>query len=85
MVERKSAPRIVVFSTPSCGWCRKVKSYLRAKGFKFRDVDVSRDQKAAMDVQRRTGSTGVPVILINNRPIIGFNKAEIDKLLRGYN
>jgi len=84
-METRSAPRIVVFSTPSCGWCRKVKSYLRDKGFKFRDVDISRDQKAAMDVQRRTGSTSVPVILINNRPIIGFNKAEIDKLLRNYN
>jgi len=84
-VETKSVPRIIVFSTPSCGWCRKVKSYLRDKGFKFRDVDISRDQKAAMDVQRRTGSTSVPVILINNRPIIGFNKAEIDKLLRNYN
>ncbi len=84
-METKSVPRIIVFSTPSCGWCRKVKSYLRDKGFKFRDVDISRDQKAAMDVQRRTGSTSVPVILINNRPIIGFNKAEIDKLLRNYN
>ncbi len=84
-METRSAPRIVVFSTPSCGWCRKVKSYLREKGFKFRDVDISRDQKAAMDVQRRTGSTSVPVVLINNRPIIGFNKAEIDKLLRSYN
>jgi len=84
-VERKSAPRIVVFSTPSCGWCRKVKTYLRDRGFNFRDVDISRDHKAAMDVQRRTGSTSVPVILINNRPIIGFNKAEIDRLLRSYN
>ncbi len=62
-----------------------MKAYLREKGFKFRDVDISRDPKAAIDVQRRTGSTSVPVILINNRPIIGFNKAEIDKLLRNYN
>jgi glutaredoxin 3 len=83
-VERKSAPRIIVFTSPSCGWCRKVKSYLREKGFKFRDVDISRDQRAATDVQRRTGSTSVPVILINNKPIIGFNKAEIDKQLRYY-
>jgi glutaredoxin 3 len=84
-LERKTAPKIIVFTTPSCGWCRKVKSYLREKGFRFRDVDISRDQKAAMDVQRRTGSTSVPVILINNRPIIGFNKAEIDRQLRSYN
>jgi len=82
MAVQKSAPRIIVFSTPSCPWCNKVKRYLREKGFRYRDVDVSRDERAARDVVRRTGQMGVPVILINNRPIVGFNKAEIDKLLK---
>ncbi len=81
MAVPKSAPRIIVFSTPSCPWCNKVKRYLREKGFRFRDVDVSKDERAARDVVRRTGQMGVPVILINNRPIVGFNKAEIDRLL----
>jgi glutaredoxin 3 len=76
------APRIIVFSTPACGWCRKVKTYLKEKGFRFRDVDISKDPKAAQDVVRKTGQTGVPVILINNRPIVGFNKGEIDRYLK---
>lgn len=80
----KSSPKIVVFSTPACSWCRKVKTYLRDKGYTFRDVDISRDQKAAQDLQRRTGATSVPVILINNRPVIGFNQGEIDRLLKHY-
>jgi glutaredoxin 3 len=77
----KSPPRIVVFSTPSCGWCRKAKSYIKEKGFRYRDVDISKDSKAAQDLQRRTGQTSVPVILINNRPVVGFNRQEIDRLL----
>jgi glutaredoxin len=33
-------------------------------------------------MQRRTGgNTGVPVILINNKPIIGFDRAQIDRML----
>jgi glutaredoxin 3 len=80
----KAAPRIVVFSTPSCGWCRKAKGYFKEKGLRFRDVDVSRDQKAALDLQRRTGQTSVPVILINNRPVIGFDRKEIDRILEHY-
>lgn len=79
---QKVAPRIVVFSTPSCPWCTKVKRYLREQGFRFRDVDISKDQKAAQDVVRRTGQTGVPVVLINNRPIVGFNRKEIDNILQ---
>ncbi len=82
MSTSKTAPRIVVFSTPNCGWCRKLKNYLREKGFRFKDVDVSKDQKAAQDVVRKTGQMGVPVTLINNRPIVGFNKNEIDRLLK---
>lgn len=77
----KAVPRIIVFSSPACGWCRKVKSYLKEKGFRYRDVDISKDPKAAQDVVRKTGQTGVPVILINNRPIVGFNKPEIDRIL----
>ncbi len=75
-------PRIVVFSTPSCPWCSKIKIYLKEKGFRFRDVDISKDHKAAQDLVRKTGQTGVPVVLINNRPIVGFNRKEIDRVLR---
>ena len=82
MSTSKPAPRIVVFSTPNCGWCRKLKDYLREKGFRFKEIDVSKDQKAAQDVVRKTGHMGVPVTLINNRPIVGFNKTEIDRLLK---
>jgi glutaredoxin-like YruB-family protein len=82
MSTSKPAPRIVVFSTPNCGWCRKLKDYLREKGFRFKEIDVSKDQKAAQDVVRKTGQMGVPVTLINNRPIVGFNKTEIDRLLK---
>ena len=82
MSDTKFNPRIIIFSTPNCGWCSKLKSYLREKGFRYRDVDVSKDTKAADDVVRKTGQMGVPVTLINNRPIVGFNKKEIDRALK---
>lgn len=75
-------PRVVVFSTPTCSWCKRLKDYLKKNRIKFKDIDVSRDQAGARDMVRRTGQQGVPVTLINNRPIIGFNKNEIDKLLK---
>lgn len=78
---KTATPKIVVFSTPQCPWCSKVKTYLKKQGYRFKDVDISRDTKAAQDVVRKTGQTGVPVILINNRPIVGFNKKEIDRML----
>ena len=81
MVKTGNVPRIVVFSTPHCGWCTKLKKYLKENQFRYRDVDISKDENAAQDVVRRTGQTGVPVILINNKPVVGFNRKEIDRLL----
>ncbi len=77
----KKQPKVIVFSTPTCSWCRRVKQYFREHQVKFRDIDVSKDQSAANDMVRRTGQSGVPVILIDNRPIIGFDKGQIDRLL----
>jgi glutaredoxin-like YruB-family protein len=76
-----SQPKVIMFSTPTCSFCTTAKKYFREKGIRFTDVDVSKDQKAALDMQRRTGQTGVPVILINNRPIIGFDKNKINSML----
>jgi len=73
--------KVIVFSTPTCSHCNSAKRYLRENKIKFRDVDVSRDQRAAKDMVRRTGQMGVPVILINNRPIIGFDRAKINQML----
>jgi len=73
--------RVIVFSTPTCPWCTRAKTYLRGRGVPFRDVDVSRDAAAARDLVRRTGQMGVPVIEIDGRPIVGFDQARIDAML----
>jgi glutaredoxin-like YruB-family protein len=82
--ERKSKrrqPRVIVFSTPTCPHCRSAKRYLRKKGIRFRDVDVSRDSSAARDMLRRTGQQGVPQIQIGGQMVVGFDRAKIDQLL----
>ncbi|MCF7792528.1 MAG: glutaredoxin family protein [Candidatus Cloacimonetes bacterium] len=77
----KKMKKVIVFSTPTCSWCRKLKSYLKENKIKFKDIDVSRDQKAAQDMMRKTGQQGVPQMWINNVPVVGFDQKKIDKLL----
>jgi len=73
--------RVIMFSTPTCSFCNLAKRYFREKNIRFTDIDVSKDSQAAADMQRKTGQTGVPVIMINNRPIVGFDKPKINQLL----
>jgi glutaredoxin 3 len=74
-------PKVIVFSTPTCSFCNQAKRYFREKSIRFTDVDVSRDQSATRDILRRTGQMGVPVILINNKPIVGFDRPKINQML----
>ncbi len=78
---QKKKKRVIVFSTPTCPHCNSAKRYLRERGIPFRDVDVSRDPAAARDMIRRSGQQGVPVIDIGGKIVVGFNKAEVDRLL----
>jgi len=79
--EARRQPRVIVFTSPTCGYCNAVKQYLRRNRIRFKEVDVSRDQHAARDMVRRSGQTGVPVIDIGGKIVVGFNRPKIAKLL----
>ncbi|MFN2198941.1 MAG: glutaredoxin domain-containing protein [Anaerolineales bacterium] len=74
-------PRVIIFTTPSCSYCRTAKRYLRQNSVPFKDVDVSRDTAAARDMVRRSGQQGVPVIDIGGKIIVGFDRPKIDRYL----
>jgi glutaredoxin 3 len=78
---KPTQPTVVVFTTPTCSWCRVVKQHLKKHNIRFKEIDVSKDERAARDMVRRTGQQGVPVTLIQNRPIVGFDKKQINHLL----
>jgi glutaredoxin 3 len=77
----KAQPRVLVFTTPTCPWCSRVKAYLHQQQVKFREVAVSRDRVAARHLVQRTGQMGVPVIEIGGTPIVGSDRGRIDQLL----
>lgn len=68
--------KIKVYTTPSCPWCRKAKSYFRELGIKFKEVDVSKDPKAAEELVRKTHQMGTPVIQIGNHYIVVLIKTK---------
>ena len=72
---------VKVYSTPSCPWCRKAKEYLVEKGVQFTDLDVSQDRSKLQEMVELTGQRGVPVIIIDNEQIVGFDQQKIDQAL----
>jgi len=72
---------VTVFSTPTCPWCTRLKAYLRQHHIPFKDVDVSRDTKAAQEMVRRSGQMGVPQAWIDGQVVVGFDRRRVDALL----
>jgi glutaredoxin-like YruB-family protein len=73
--------KVVLFSTSTCSWCRRAKRYLKERRVPFKEVNIERDPEAARDLVRKTGQTGVPVVKIGNRWIVGFDRESIDREL----
>ncbi len=72
---------IKIYSTPTCPWCTKVKSYLQSKNIDFIDVNVADDIKERNEMLELSGQSGVPVVNIDGKIIVGFDKAAIDSTL----
>jgi glutaredoxin 3 len=59
-----------------------VKEFLSQKGISFKEIEVSQDRNGRDEMIRISGQRGVPVIVINNKVIIGFNRQAIEENLR---
>lgn len=72
---------VKVYSTPTCPWCSKAKEYLTANNIEFVDYNVASDREKALEMVDKSGQRGVPVLDIKGNIIVGFDQANIDKLL----
>jgi glutaredoxin 3 len=73
---------ITVYSTPTCPWCHRVKDFLKEKKVEFTDIDVSSDHAKAEEMIDKSGQMGVPVIDIDGKIFVGFDKEGISKELK---
>jgi len=57
------------------------KDFFKEKNIAFEDFDVSVDLAKRKEMVDKSGQMGVPVILIEDKLIVGFNKPKIVELL----
>ncbi len=61
-------------------FCNRTKEFLSRHGIVFDERDVSSDEAALDDLQRR-GLMTTPVTLIDDQAVVGFDQAKLAKLL----
>lgn len=73
--------KVVIYTTPTCPYCKRAKEYLSPKGISYQEYDVAADRDKARELIQKSGQMGVPVIMIDNEVVFGFNQAQLDSLL----
>lgn len=73
--------KVIVYSTSTWPWCTKVKDYLDSKNVPYEAYDVGQDRDKAMEMIKKSGQQGVPVLDIEGDIVVGFDQNGINNLL----
>jgi glutaredoxin len=71
---------VIVYSTPLCAPCERLKRHLRERGVAFKVVDIMMDEEAGAFLESR-GIRSTPVLSVDGELVIGFDPQRIDQLL----
>ena len=73
--------KVVIYSTPTCPWCKRAKEYFSQKGIPYSEHNVAENKDAAKEMINKSGQMSVPVISIDDEVVAGFNQSKLDSLL----
>ena len=81
---------VVMFATRFCGYCRRARMLLEAKGVRFEEIRVDRDPRERRRMRQLAGANTVPQIFIDGRHVGGCDQlyaleqsGALDPLLAG--
>jgi glutaredoxin-like YruB-family protein len=72
---------VIIYSTSSCFYCRIAKDWFKENNIDFTEYDVSADIEKRDEMIKKTGQMAVPVIMIDEEIVIGFDKKKLSQLL----
>jgi alkyl hydroperoxide reductase subunit F len=73
-------PKVTVYSTKSCPYCRMVKAFLERQGIDYVSIDVGTDKEQAKKMVEISGQYGVPVTTVDDEVIVGFDAQRLNEL-----
>jgi glutaredoxin-like YruB-family protein len=73
--------RITLYSTRNCPYCRQARQYLKSKGVRFQEFDIQKNIRAKKTLAG-LGARAVPVIMVGDARVDGFDRKRLDALLK---
>ena len=73
--------KVTIYSTPTCVYCEMAKDFFAENGIKYENFDVAADVVKRKEMMEKSGQLGVPVIMVGDDLIVGFNEDRLKELL----
>ena len=74
-------PKVIIYSTPTCTYCRMAKAYFQEHAVQYEEFDVASNLEKRREMIEKSGQMGVPVIIIDDEVIVGFDEPRIASTL----
>lgn len=79
--EESPAHHVEIYTSPTCIHCKAAKEFFQEHGVKYTEYDVTTDSARRQEAVEKSGQMGVPVILVNDEVVIGFDEERLSELL----
>jgi glutaredoxin 3 len=65
---------VVVYTTNACGFCTRVKMLLSAREIEYREINISGDPEAFVELAKSSGMMTLPQVFVDGVLIGGYNE-----------
>ncbi|MCQ9423756.1 glutaredoxin family protein [Pseudomonas sp. LJDD11] len=79
--QRYSQARVVMYSTPWCGYCNQARRFLDSQGIAFKEYDIESSAEGRAAYQA-LGGRGIPMLDVNGTLLRDFAPEQIQKALK---
>ena len=73
---------VTIYTTPTCSYCTMAKNWFKENGIRYTEYNVASNLRKADEMVKKSGQMGVPVLDVNGRIIVGFDKPKIESALK---
>ncbi|MCD6407502.1 glutaredoxin family protein [bacterium] len=73
--------KVRIYTISTCPYCKMLKEFLLQNNIQFEELNVGENREYFQEMMKKIDYPGVPVVEINGKIIVGFDKEEIKKEL----
>lgn len=74
-------PEVLLYATDWCGYCKATREFFRANGIRYTEYDIEKSS-AALAGHQKLGGNGVPLVVVGDEVVRGYNEATLRQLLK---